>query len=224
MAEAQRGGESACHGLAQTQRRPQVGFGDPSARVLFLSPRPIDPASAGNEAFNEWLEREAALEHHLTSHTVQPYFTFVRSVFRDLRKRFRQPFSKHDPIQLAFHSWVVRCATENPDRVTQAAVDQCSERHLEALIKAMRPAAIVAMGGTAARYFWARSGRSWESWKAVDDLHGERLQWDGPAGQVSVVVSVSPTRNEDAHPDVIARVLSQVLKAEDLAPRLAEAA
>jgi uracil-DNA glycosylase len=224
MAEALRGGESACHGLAQPDRRPQVGFGRPSARILFLSPRPIDPESAGNEAFNEWLEREAELEHHLTSHSVQPYFTFVRSVFRDLRKRLQQPFEKHDPLELAFHSWMVRCATQNPDRVTDGAVDQCSQRHLEALVKAMQPAAIVALGGTAAHYFWSRSGKSWESWRPVDDLHGERLQWHGPNGEVPVILSVNPDRDEDAHPEVIARGLSQVVKAEDLEPRLAEAA
>ena len=224
IAEADRGPESPCAGLARPLRRPQIGWGNPHAGLVFLSPSPIDPASAANEAFSEWLERESSLQHHMTSQAVQPYFRFVQAVLRSCRERWGQKPQRNDVTELAFHTSAVRCPTENPDRVTEAAVNQCSERHLEGLVKAMRPRAIVALGGTTARYFWSKSGSSWESWRPIDDLHGERLTWNGPAGQVPVILSVSPSRSEDAHPDVIARVLSQVLQAEDLAPRLAEAA
>ncbi|TMB61602.1 MAG: hypothetical protein E6J51_12065, partial [Chloroflexi bacterium] len=59
IAESDRGTDSPCERLAQPLRRPQVGFGNPEAPIVFISPSPLDTASASNEAFNEWLDHEA---------------------------------------------------------------------------------------------------------------------------------------------------------------------
>src|SRR5436305_582213 len=91
--------------VAQPLRRPQIGFGNPQAPVLFLSPSPLDIASTTNDAFTEWLDHEAGLEHHMTSQTPHPYFQFARSVLQAARRRLGQPPAKHDVLDMAFHTW-----------------------------------------------------------------------------------------------------------------------
>src|ERR1700730_14630708 len=134
IAEADRGADSPCAGLAEPLRRPQIGFGNPHAPIVFLSPSPLDAASASNEAFGEWLDHEAGLEHHMTSDTPQPYYQYVRAVLLGARRRLGQKPEKHDGMDLAFHTWAVRCPTANPDLVTDEAVNQCVDRHLHSLL------------------------------------------------------------------------------------------
>src|SRR2546425_7692867 len=62
VAEAGRAADSPCERLALPLRRPEVGFGNPQAPIVFISPSPLDAASASNEAFTEWLDHEAGLE------------------------------------------------------------------------------------------------------------------------------------------------------------------
>ncbi len=217
VAEADRGADSPCHGLARPLRRPQIGFGNPHGPVVFLSPSPLDPASASNEAFAEWLDLESALEHHMTAETPQPYFQFVRGVLSATRKRFGQAVGKRDVLDLAFHTWAVRCATEVPDRVTDAALGQCADRHLEGLLGPIAPTAIVAMGGPVARYFWLRSGKTWDGWAPITALHGTVLDTELGGRTVPVILSVHPfQRSVDLHPDVIARALAERLRPEQL--------
>jgi len=219
IAEADRGSDSPCHDLARPLRRPQIGLGNPHAPILFLSPSPLDPASTSNEAFQTWLDRESALQQHLASETVQPYFRFVRAVLLELRRRFGQTPGKHDPFDFAFHSWSVRCATENPDRVTEAAVNQCGERHLEGLLATLAPRAIVAMGGPMARYFWWRNQNSWEGWKPMTAMHGQRLTYSQENRSVPVILSVHPYQKDVAYrPEVIGRALADSMRASDLEP------
>jgi hypothetical protein len=214
IAEADRGPESPCAGLARPLRRPQVGFGNPHAGLVFLSPSPIDPASAANEAFSEWLERESSLVHHMTSQTVQPYFRFVQAVLRACRERWGQKPQRNDTTELAFHTSAVRCASENPDRVTEAALDQCVERHLTGMLDTLQPRLVVAMGGAPARYFWARSGQDWEAWGSMERLHGTVLQTRLGERELPVVLSVHPfQRDVELHPEVIGRVVAQTLGA-----------
>ena len=225
IAEADRGAESPCHGLARPLRRPQVGVGNPHAPILFLSPSPIDPASTSNDAFAAWLDHESALQHHLVSETVQPYFRFVRAALLELRRRFGQTPHKHDPLDFAFHSWSVRCATENPDRVTEAAVNQCGERHLEGLLATINPRVIVAMGGPVARYFWWRNQNSWDQWKPMTAMHGHRLPYRLDKGKVPVVLSIHPSQRDVAHrPEVIGRAIADSMQPADLEPREVKAA
>jgi len=87
IAESDAGTDSPCQTLARPLRRPQIGFGNPHAPIVFISPSPLDAAAASNEAFAEWLDREATLEHHLTSETPHPYFQFVRAVLSGARRR-----------------------------------------------------------------------------------------------------------------------------------------
>jgi hypothetical protein len=209
MAEAARGEESPCHGLARPNRRPQVGLGNPQAPVLFLSSSPLDPASAGNEGFTEWLDREAGIEHRFVSQTVQPYFRFVRAVLLELRKRLGQEPSAHDLRDLAFHTSITHCPTENPDRVTEGAVNQCAERHLEAMLRTVSPQAIVALGAGPARYFWWRGRQGWDGWTSIESLHGETLEYRLAGKTIPVILSVHPYQQHKQRPEVIGRALSQ---------------
>lgn len=214
IAEADRGAQSPCAGLARPLRRPQVGWGNPHAGLVFLSPSPIDPASAANEAFSEWLERESTLVHHMRSQTVQPYFRFVQAVLRTCRERWGQKPQKNDVTELAFHTSAARCVTENPDRVTEAALTQCVDRHLNGMLETLQPKLVVAMGGAPARYFWARSGKAWEAWGSMERLHGTLLSYSLGERELPVVLSVHPFRRElESRPEVIARVVAQILGA-----------
>jgi hypothetical protein len=209
VAEADRGAQSPCDGLVRPLRRPQVGFGNPKAPIVFLSPSPLDPASATNQAFDEWLEHEATLEHQMTAETPQAYFQFVRAVLAATRKRLGQAPAKRDVLELAFHTWAVRCATEIPDRVTEGALGQCADRHLEGLLGSIAPAAVVAMGGPTARYFWSRSGLSWEGFRPIDALHGKVLGAQIGGRPVPVILSVHPyQRHVELRPDVLARAIA----------------
>jgi hypothetical protein len=219
IAEVGRGAESPCHGLARSERRPQIGFGNPTAPILFLSPSPLDPASASNKAFGEWLEREALLQHHFISERVTPYFRFVRAVLIAARQRWDQQPHKDDALELAFHSWVARCASENPDRVTDAAVEQCTGRHLDAALHALAPQVIVAFGGTTARFFWAHSGRGWDEWGPIERLHGITIGHQFDDRIVPVILSIHPyQRRLDLRPEVIGRALSEAFQPKDLRP------
>ena len=213
LAEHDRGQGSPCHGLAQPLRRPQIGFGNPKAPVVFLSPSPLDIASTSNEPFNEWLEHEAGLQHHMTSHTPHPYFQFVRGVLKAARQRQGQPAAKAEVLEFAFHTWAVRCATENPDRVTEAALDQCVERHLQSLLGSIAPRVIVAMGGPVARHFWWQTVRSWEGWGPMTSLHGRVLEVEIGNRTVPAILSVHPyQKGIDLHPEVIGRALGDRLR------------
>ena len=214
VAESDRGSESPCAGLARPLRRPQVGFGNPRAPIVFLSPSPLDPASASNEAFSEWLDLESSLEHHMTAETPQPYFQFVRAVLSATRKRLGQEPGKRDVLEHAFHSWAVRCATAIPDRVTEAALGQCAERHLQSLLGAVSPGVIVAMGGPTAQYFWARTRDTWDGFGPISALHGQVLSTELAGKTVPVVLSVHPyQRHADPRPEVIARAIAERLTA-----------
>ena len=225
VAEADRGLESPCAGLARPLRRPQVGFGNPQAAIVFLSPSPLDPASASNEAFGEWLDLEASLEHHMTAETPQPYFQFVRAVLNATRKRLGQQPGKRDVLEHAFHTWAVRCATAIPDRVTDAALNQCAERHLQSLLGSAAASVVVAMGGPTARYFWARSMNTWDGFAPITALHGRVLSTELAGRQVPVVLSVHPfQRHADPRPEVIARAIADHLTQEHFEPHELEAA
>jgi uracil-DNA glycosylase len=225
IAEDDRGSDSPCRGLAQPLRRPQIGFGNPQAPILFLSPSPLDVASTSNDAFNEWLDHEAGLEHHMTSETPHPYFQFVRSVLQTARRRLGQPASKRDVLDLAFHTWAVRCATENPDRVTDAALNQCVERHLMSLLATTAPQVVVAMGGPVARHLWWRTSGSWEGWTSTTGLHGRILEIAAGKGTVPAILSVHPyQKGIDLHPEVIGRAIAGQLRPEQLEPSALRAA
>ncbi|MEO6796503.1 MAG: hypothetical protein ABI401_11970 [Candidatus Dormibacter sp.] len=215
VAESDRGSDSPCANLARPLRRPQVGFGNPRGPVVFLSPSPLDPASASNDAFAEWLEIESTLEHHMTAETPQPYFQFVRAVLAATRKRLGQTPEKRDGLQLAFHTWAVRCATEIPDRVTDAALGQCAERHLQSLLGPIAPAVVVAMGGPTARYFWSRSGQTWDGFGPITALHGTTVSTELGGRTVPVILSVHPfQRSVELRPDVIARAIADRISPE----------
>ena len=219
IAESDRGADSPCRALARPLRRPQVGFGDPQAPIVFISPSPLDLASASNEAFAEWLEREATLEHHLTSEAPHPYFQFVRAIMSGARRRLGQKPGKHDSLDLAFHTWAVRCATGNPDRVTDDALNQCVDRHLESLLASIAPRIVVAMGGPVARHLWWRTMRTWDGWGPMTTLHGRVLEIELGNRTVPAILSVHPyQRGIDLHADVIARSIGERVRAEDLQP------
>jgi uracil-DNA glycosylase len=225
VAEVDRGTGSPCHRLARVDRRPQIGFGNPSAPIVFLSPSPLDPSSATGEAFNEWLEREANLVHHFISERMTPYFRFTRAVLKVMRERWDQKPEKHDALELAFHSWVSRCPTDNPDRVTDLAVDQCGARHLDGLLQALPVRAVVALGGTTARYFWARDVAGFEAWRPIESLHGRAIRHQVDGRSIPVILSVHPFQRELAtHPEVVARALTEALQPQDLLPSLEKAA
>ncbi|HSO94313.1 MAG TPA: uracil-DNA glycosylase family protein [Candidatus Dormibacteraeota bacterium] len=212
VAESDRGADSPCAGLARPLQRPQIGFGNPQAPIVFLSPSPLDPASASNEAFAEWLDLESSLEHHMTAETPQRYFHFVRAVLSATRKRLGQEPGKRDVLEHAFHTWAVHCATAIPDRVTDGAMDQCAERHLRTLLGAIAPSVIVAMGGPTARYFWANSVKTWDDFKPISALHGRVLKSDLGAKSIPVILSVHPYQTRaDSRPDVVARAIAEQL-------------
>ena len=225
IAEHDRGADSPCQGLAQPLRRPQIGFGNPQAPIVFLSPSPLDVASTTNDAFTEWLDHEASLPHHMTSQTPQPYFQFVRAVMKAARDRMRLKPSKHDVLDLAFHTWAVRCATENPDRVTDAALNQCVDRHLQSLLGSITPQVVIAMGGPVARYFWWRTMKTWDGWGPMTALHGLVLEVSLGNRTVPAILSVHPyQKGIDLHAEVIGRMLGDRLAPEALEPTPAKAA
>jgi hypothetical protein len=225
VAEVDRGAESPCHGLARQDRRPQIGFGTPGAPILFLSPSPLDASTATAQAFGEWLEREESLPHYFISERVTPYFRFARAVLLGARERWDQKGHKQDALQLAFHSWAARCATENPDRITDQAVDQCSARHLDGVLRALSPRVIVAMGGTTARFFWTRNVGDFTDWRPIERLHGSTLTHRADGMAVPVILSIHPFQHDvDHRPDVIARALTQHLQPQDLEPGALKAA
>ena len=225
IAESDRGADSPCQKLAQPLRRPQVGFGNPQAPVVFVSPSPLDPTSATNDAFAEWLDHEAGLQHHMTSETPHPYFQYVRAVLMGARRRLGQPPSKHDVLDFAFHTWAVRCPTENPDRVTDAALNQCVERHLQSLLAAIAPQVLIAMGGPLVRHLWWRTMRGWDGWRPMTALHGKVLDIAVGNHTVPAILSVHPyQRGIDLHPEVIGRVLGDRLRPEHLQPAVLQAA
>ena len=225
IAEHDRGSDSPCAGLAQPLRRPQIGFGNPQAPIVFLSPSPLDIASASNDAFNEWLDHEAGLEHHMTSHTPHPYFQFARSVLKSARRRVGQEAGKRDVLELAFHTWAVRCPTENPDRVTDAALSQCVDRHLMSLLEATAARVVVAMGGTVARYLWWHTAGSWDGWTSMTGLHGKVLEIPVSRGSLPAILSLHPyQRDVDLHPEVIGRALGDRLGQASFEPMELKAA
>jgi len=225
IAESDRGTDSPCERLAQPLRRPQVGFGNPEAPIVFISPSPLDTASASNEAFNEWLDHEARLEHHMTADTPQPYFQFVRAVLLAARRRMGQKLDKRDVLDSAFHTWAVRCVTDNPDRVTDAALNQCVDRHLQSLLARIAPQAIVAMGGPVARHLWWRTMRTWDGWASMTTLHGRVLEVEIGNRRVPVILSVHPfQRGIDLHPEVIGVKLAEHIRPEAFQPGALQAA
>jgi uracil-DNA glycosylase len=225
IAEIDRGPDSPCQKLAQPLRRPQIGFGNPQAPIVFLSPSPLDASSATNDAFTEWLDHEAGLEHHMTSEVPHPYFQYARAVLLAARRRLGQTPEKHDGLEIAFHTWAVRCATENPDRVTDAALNQCVDRHLQNLLGSLAPQAVIAMGGPVARHIWWSALRSWEGWGPMTALHGRVLELTVNGRALPVILSVHPyQRGIDLHPEVVGRVLGDRLRPEQLQPTLLKAA
>jgi len=193
--------------------------------VVFLSPSPLDPASTSNDAFAEWLDTEASLEHHMTAETPQPYFQFVRAVLNATRKRLGQAPQKRDVLDLAFHTWAVRCATEIPDRVTDAALNQCAERHLQSLLGAAPPGVMGPMGGPTPRHFWWRAMNTWQGWGPITALHGRVLTTELGGRLVPVILSVHPyQRSVDSRPEVIARAIAERLRPEHLDARQLKAA
>ncbi|TMD84073.1 MAG: hypothetical protein E6I74_03790 [Chloroflexi bacterium] len=225
IAESDRGADSPCQALARPLRRPQVGFGNAHAPIVFISPSPLDAAAASNEAFAEWLDREAMLEHHLTSETPHPYFQFVRAVVDGARRRLAQKPGKRDSLELAFHTWAVRCATENPDQVTDNALNQCVDRHLESLLASITPRVVVAMGGPVVRHLWWRTKQSWDGWGPMTTLHGRVLEVQLGKRVVPTILSVHPyQRGVDLHAEVIARAVADRIKAEELQPQELKAA
>jgi len=211
--------------LAHPLRRPQIGFGNPQAPVVFISPSPLDLSSTSNEAFTEWLEHEARLEHHMTSETPHPYFQYVRAVLTEARRRMGQKLDKHDVLDFAFHTWAVHCATENPDRVTEGAINQCVDRHLQGLLTSISPQVVIAMGGPVARYFWWRRMRTWDGWGPMTTLHGRVLDIEVAHRTVPAILSVHPyQRGVDLHPDVIGRAIAERVRPQALQPTELKAA
>jgi uracil-DNA glycosylase len=225
IAEADRGADSPCERLAQPLHRPEVGFGNPQAPIVFISPSPLDPASASNEAFSEWLDHEAGLEHHMTSETPQPYYQFVRAVLLAARRRQGQKPEKHDVMDLAFHTWAVRCPTANPDLVTDDALNQCVDRHLQSQLASINPQLVVAMGGPVARHLWWRTMQTWDGWAPMTTLHGRVLEVQLGNRKVPTILSVHPfQRGIDLHPEVIGRAIGDRLRPEQFQPRELKAA
>ena len=225
IAEADRGADSPCAGLAEPLHRPQIGFGNPHAPIVFLSPSPLDAASASNEAFSEWLDHEAGLEHHMTSDTPQPYYQYVRAVLLSARRRLGQKPEKHDGMDLAFHTWAVRCPTANPDLVTDDATNQCVDRHLQSLLGTINPQLVVAMGGPVARHLWWRTKQTWDGWGRMTTLHGRVLDVQLGNRTVPAILSVHPfQRGVELHPEVIGRAIGDRLRPEQFAPEELKAA
>ena len=225
IAESDRGAESPCERLAQPLRRPQIGFGNAKAPIVFISPSPLDAASASNEAFTEWLDHEAGLEHHMTSETPQPYYQFVRAVLLGARRRLGLKPGKRDSLDFAFHTWAVRCPTENPDHVTDDAVNQCVDRHLQSLLASIAPHMVVAMGGPVARHLWWRTMRTWDGWGPMTSLHGRVLDVTIGNRTAPTILSVQPVqRGIHLHPEVIGRAMGDRLRPEEFQPQALQAA
>jgi uracil-DNA glycosylase len=225
IAEADRGADSPCAGLAEPLRRPQIGFGNPQAPIVFISPSPLDAASASNEAFGEWLDHEAGLEHHMTSDAPQPYYQYVRAVLLSARRRLGQKPEKHDGMDLAFHTWAVRCATANPDLVTDDALNQCVDRHLQTLLESINPQLVIAMGGPVARHLWWRTMQTWDGWGRMTTLHGRVLDVQLGNRTVPAILSVHPfQRGVELHPEIIGRAVGDRLRPEQFAPHELKAA
>ena len=225
VAEAGRGADSPCERLALPLRRPEVGFGNPQAPIVFISPSPLDAASASNEAFTAWLDHEAGLEHHMTSDTPQPYYQYARAVLLGARRRLGQKPEKHDVMDLAFHTWAVRCPTANPDLVTDDALNQCVDRHLQSLLTSINPQLVVAMGGPLARHLWWRTMQTWDGWGPMTTLHGRVLDVTLGNRTVPAILSVHPfQRGIDLHPEVIGRALGDRLRPEQFEPQELKAA
>jgi uracil-DNA glycosylase len=225
IAEADRGADSPCAGLAEPLRRPQIGFGNPQAPIVFISPSPLDAASASNEAFGEWLDHEAGLEHHMTSDAPQPYYQYVRAVLLSARRRLGQKPEKHDGMDLAFHTWAVRCATANPDLVTDDALNQCVDRHLQSLLESINPQLVIAMGGPVARHLWWRTMQTWDGWGRMTTLHGRVLDVQLGNRTVPAILSVHPfQRGVELHPEIIGRAVGDRLRPEQFAPHELKAA
>ena len=219
VAEAGRAADSPCERLALPLRRPEVGFGNPQAPIVFISPSPLDAASASNEAFTEWLDHEAGLEHHMTSAAPQPYYQYARAVLLSARRRLGQKSEKHDVMDLAFHTWAVRCPTANPDLVTDDALNQCVERHLQSLLASINPQLVVAMGGPLARHLWWRTMQTWDGWGPMTTLHGRVLDVKLGNRTVPAILSVHPfQRGVELHPEVIGRAIGDRLKPEQFQP------
>src|SRR5207245_10374934 len=173
----------------------------------------------------EWLEHEARLEHHMTSETPHPYFQYVRAVLTEARRRMGQKLDKHDVLDFAFHTWAVHCATENPDRVTEGAINQCVDRHLQGLLTSISPQVVIAMGGPVARYFWWRRMRTWDGWGPMTTLHGRVLDIEVAHRTVPAILSVHPyQRGVDLHPDVIGRAIAERVRPQALQPTELKAA
>jgi uracil-DNA glycosylase len=225
IAESDRGADSPCERLALPLRRPEVGFGNPQAPIVFISPSPLDAASASNDAFTEWLDHEAALEHHMTSDTPQPYYQYARAVLLAARRRLGQKPDKHDVMDLAFHTWAVRCPTANPDLVTEDAVNQCVDRHMQGLLGSINPQLVVAMGGPVARHLWWRTMQTWDGWAPMTTLHGRVLDVQLGNRAVPAILSVNPfQRGVDLHPEVIGRAIGDRLRPEQFQPHELKAA
>ncbi|MDQ6712249.1 MAG: uracil-DNA glycosylase family protein [Candidatus Dormibacteraeota bacterium] len=225
IAEADRGADSPCARLALPLRRPEVGFGNPQAPIVFISPSPLDAASASNEAFTEWLDHEAGLEHYMTSDTPQPYYQYARAVLLGARRRMGQKPEKHDVMDFAFHTWAVRCPTANPDLVTDDALNQCVDRHLQSVLASISPQLVVAMGGPVARHLWWRTMQTWDGWGPMTTLHGRVLDVQLGNRAVPAILSVHPfQRGIDLHPEVIGRVIGDRLKPEQFQPQELKAA
>ncbi len=199
--------------------------GNPQAPIVFISPSPLDAASASNEAFTEWLDHEAGLEHHMTSDTPQPYYQYARAVLLGARRRLGQRPEKHDVMDLAFHTWAVRCPTANPDLVTDDALNQCVDRHLQSLLTSINPQLVVAMGGPLARHLWWRTMQTWDGWGPMTTLHGRVLDVKLGNRTVPAILSVHPfQRGIDLHPEVIGRALGDRLRPEQFEPQELKAA
>ncbi len=225
IAASDRGADSPCERLALPLRRPEVGFGNPQAPIVFISPSPLDAASASNEAFGEWLDHEAALEHHMTSDTPQPYYQYARAVLLAARRRLGQKPDKHDVMDLAFHTWAVRCPTGNPDLVTDDALNQCVERHMQSLLGSINPQLVVAMGGPVARHLWWRTMQTWDGWAPMTTLHGRVLDVRLGSRAVPAILSVNPfQRGVDLHPEVIGHDIGDRLRPEQFQPHELKAA
>src|SRR5256712_9796802 len=219
VAEAGRAADSPCGRLAQPLRRPQVGFGHPQAPIVFICPRPLDAASASNEAFSERLDHEAGLEHHMRSDAPQPYYQYARAVLLGARRRLGQKPEKHDEMDLPFHTWAVRCPTANPALVTDDALNQCVDRHLQSLLTSINPQLVVAMGGPLARHLWWRTMQTWDGWGPMTTLHGRVLDVKLGNRTVPAILSVHPfQRGVELHPEVIGRAIGDRLKPEQFQP------
>ncbi len=149
----------------------------------------------------------------------------MRAVLLGARRRLGQKLGKHDVLDFAFHTWAVRCPTENPDLVIDDAVNQCVDRHLQSLLESIAPQIVVAMGGPVARHLWWRTTKTWEGWGPMSTLHGRVLDIQIGNRTVPAILSVHPfQRGVDLHPEVIGRALGDRVRPEQFEPRELKAA